>query len=116
MKYERLKFRDIRVEGWYRELLERYSKGLLGSLEDIWPSVGKDNAWIGGSGDSWERGPYYLDGLACFAKANDSVQLVLSSQAAQEGVFFLDLDGEYDELNKKVVKFETKINYLSTTL
>lgn len=44
-------------------------------------------------------GAYYLDGSACFAKANDSVQLILSSQAAQEGVFFLDLEGEYDELN-----------------
>ena len=90
MKYERLKFRNIRIEGWYRELLERYSKGLLGNLEEIWPSVGKDNAWIGGTGDSWERGPYYLDGLvptaflladeALKGKAAKWIEYILSNQ------------------------------------
>ena len=90
MKYDRLKFRNIKIEGWYRELLERYSKGLLGNLEEIWPSVGKDNAWIGGTGDSWERGPYYLDGLvptafllddeALKGKAAKWIEYILSNQ------------------------------------
>ena len=57
----------IEVSGWLRNVLDRYAGGLLGSLEEIWPDVGPDNAWKGGSGDSWERGPYYADGLVPMA-------------------------------------------------
>ena len=57
----------IAPAGWAKEIVDRYAYGLLSSLEDIWPDVGEDNAWLGGSGDAWERGPYYVDGLVPMA-------------------------------------------------
>ncbi|GHU77419.1 hypothetical protein AGMMS49992_25200 [Clostridia bacterium] len=37
--------------------------GLTGILYDVWDSVGSYSGWLGGTGENWERGPYYLDGL-----------------------------------------------------
>ncbi len=35
-----------------------------GHLDEWYPSVlGSRNGWLGGDGDVWERGPYWLDGL-----------------------------------------------------
>jgi len=59
----RVQLGNIEPKGWIRQQLIIYAEGLLGSLEEIWEDVGPSNAWKGGSGDSWERGPYYLDGL-----------------------------------------------------
>ncbi|MBX3239045.1 MAG: glycoside hydrolase family 127 protein [Chitinophagaceae bacterium] len=39
-------------------------KGLTGNLDVYYPQVvGQRNAWLGGDGDAWERGPYWIDGL-----------------------------------------------------
>lgn len=54
---------SIGLSGWAGELLRRYANGLLGNLEEVWDDVGADNGWLGGDGDDWERGPYYVDGL-----------------------------------------------------
>ena len=32
-------------------------------LYDVWDSVGSYNGWLGGTGDNWERAPYFLDGI-----------------------------------------------------
>ncbi|MHB9033363.1 MAG: beta-L-arabinofuranosidase domain-containing protein [Anaerolineae bacterium] len=58
---------SIEPLGWLRDQLRIQANGLSGHLEDVWPSVGADSGWLGGSGDSWERGPYYLDGLVPLA-------------------------------------------------
>lgn len=53
----------IRPEGWLRKQLELAAQGLTGKLYEFWPDVSENCGWLGGSGDGWERAPYYLDGL-----------------------------------------------------
>jgi DUF1680 family protein len=66
--------------------------GLSGHLDETWADVGPNSGWLGGSGESWERGPYYLDGLVPLAfllndarlqaKARRFVDWTLSNQVA----------------------------------
>ena len=62
MKYSEFKPSEYRPEGWLRRQLEIQADGLSGNLDKIWPDV-RDSAWIGGTQDSWERVPYWLDGF-----------------------------------------------------
>ncbi len=59
----RLKMTEIRPEGWLLDQLKTQMGGLSGILYDMWDSVGSYSGWLGGTGDAWERAPYYLDGL-----------------------------------------------------
>jgi hypothetical protein len=57
---------SIRPAGWLQKQLRIQADGLSGHLDEIWPDV-KNSAWIGGKGDGWERGPYWLDGVVPLA-------------------------------------------------
>lgn len=80
----------IRARGWLERQLRLQAEGITGQLEDVWPDVGADSGWLGGEGESWERGPYYLDGLVALAyvlddralksKAQRWIDWILSSQ------------------------------------
>ena len=59
----RMKLTKVRPEGWLKRQLEIQMQGLSGQLYDLWDTVGSYSGWLGGSGDGWERAPYYLDGL-----------------------------------------------------
>ena len=49
--------------------LERMAAGMTGHLDEWYPEVcGDRNAWLGGDGDTWERGPYWIDGLYPLAR------------------------------------------------
>ncbi len=61
----------IAPQGWLREQLLAQARGLTGRLEEVWPDVGPNSAWLGGTGEAWERGPYYLDGLVPLAHVLD---------------------------------------------
>lgn len=54
---------NVTPEGWLKRQLEIQMNGLTGRLYDIWDSVGSYSGWLGGTGENWERAPYYLDGL-----------------------------------------------------
>lgn len=54
---------EIQPKGWLLRQLQIQMDGLTGRLYDIWDSVGSYSGWLGGTGENWERGPYYLDGL-----------------------------------------------------
>jgi len=54
---------SIEPEGWLRRQLEIQANGLTGHLDEFWPDLEANSGWLGGNGESWERGPYYLDGL-----------------------------------------------------
>jgi hypothetical protein len=53
----------IEPKGWLRRQLEIQAAGLTGHLDEFWSDIGPNSGWLGGTGESWERGPYYLDGL-----------------------------------------------------
>ncbi|GAB3659630.1 glycoside hydrolase family 127 protein [Echinicola sediminis] len=57
-------------------MLERQRDGLSGRLDEVYEVVcGPNNGWLGGTGDSWERGPYWIDGLVPLAYILDDEDL-----------------------------------------
>ena len=46
--------------GWLKQQLEIQANGLGGHLDETWADVGPNSGWLGGTGESWERGPYFL--------------------------------------------------------
>ncbi|MCE1199358.1 MAG: hypothetical protein LWW85_10355, partial [Marinilabiliales bacterium] len=54
----------IEPKGWLKDQLILQKNGMTGHLDAIYEKVmGKRNGWLGGDGDVWERGPYWIDGL-----------------------------------------------------
>jgi hypothetical protein len=53
---------SIRPHGWLKKQLEIQAAGLGGHLDETWADVGPNSGWLGGTGESWERGPYFLGG------------------------------------------------------
>ena len=62
-KWKKLVLTEVSPSGWLKEQMQMQMNGLTGCLHEKWDSVGTYSGWLGGTGESWERGPYYLDGL-----------------------------------------------------
>ena len=101
-RYLELPLGAIKPEGWHKMQLQAQVSGLTGHLDEVYPNVvGKRNAWLGGDGDAWERGPYWIDGLLPLAyilddqtlkdKAQVWVEAILGSQK-EDGYFGPDID------------------------
>ena len=71
---------SIRPRGWLDRQLRIQADGLSGHLDETWEDVGPNSGWLGGSGESWERGPYYLDGLVPLAWLVDDPLLKAKAQ------------------------------------
>lgn len=71
---------SIRPTGWLRQQLQIQAEGLGGHLDETWPDVGPNSGWLGGTGESWERGPYFLDGLVPLAYLLDDSSLKAKAQ------------------------------------
>lgn len=62
--YMELPLGAIKPAGWLEDQLLRMKNGMTGHLDELYPAVmGARNGWLGGDGDVWERGPYWIDGL-----------------------------------------------------
>jgi len=80
----------VKPRGWLLRQLRIQADGLTGHLDEFWPDVGPNSAWLGGTGEAWERGPYYCDGLVPLAflledeilltKARRWIEAMLASQ------------------------------------
>ncbi|MCB0628760.1 MAG: glycoside hydrolase family 127 protein [Lewinella sp.] len=82
--YLELPLGNIQARGWLQTQLQNMQNGLTGKLDSVYPEVvGARNGWLGGDGDGWERGPYWIDGLLPLAYLLDDDQL---KQKAQQWV------------------------------
>jgi hypothetical protein len=74
--YMELPLGSIKAKGWLLEMLERQKSGSTGHLDALYAQVaGPRNGWLGGDGDQWERGPYWIDGLLPLAYILDDKEL-----------------------------------------
>lgn len=74
---------SVMPEGWLKRQLRIQANGQSGRLPEFWESLGPNSGWRGGSGESWERGPYYLDGFVPLAYLLDDAKM---KQQAQEWI------------------------------
>ncbi len=70
----------VRPSGWLKKQMQIQANGLSGHLDETWADVGSNSGWLGGSGESWERGPYFLDGLVPLAYLLDDARLKAKAQ------------------------------------
>lgn len=100
--YIELPLGSVRPQGWLREMLTRQRDGASGKMDILYPEVmSPRNGWLGGDGDQWERGPYWIDGLVPLAyilgdeqlkeKARPWIEWALASQR-EDGYFGPDKD------------------------
>src|SRR6204780_1657845 len=70
----------VRPSGWLKKQMQIQANGLSGHLDETWADVGSNSGWLGGTGESWERGPYFLDGLVPLAYLLDDDRLKAKAQ------------------------------------
>lgn len=79
--YTALPLGTIKPGGMLLKMLEIQRDGLTGRLDSVYEVVcGDNNGWLGGTGDGWERGPYWLDGLMPLAYLLDDDELKAKAQ------------------------------------
>lgn len=83
--FERLPLGAVRPQGWLARHLRLHADGLSGQLDQVWPDL-TDSAWIGGPGEAWERGPYWLDGFIPLAFLLGDEALVARARAWVDGI------------------------------
>ncbi|HTW81969.1 MAG TPA: beta-L-arabinofuranosidase domain-containing protein [Terracidiphilus sp.] len=71
---------SIRPTGWLKDQLRIQADGLSGHLDETWADAGPNSGWLGGTGESWERGPYFLDGLVPLAYLLDDPALKVKAR------------------------------------
>lgn len=67
---------SIKAAGWLAEQLRLQIEGLTGHLDRLFDDVGPGSAWLGGDGEDWERGPYYVRGATALAYATGDAGMI----------------------------------------
>jgi DUF1680 family protein len=71
---------SVRPAGWLRDQLKIQASGLSGHLDETWADVDRNSGWLGGTGEAWERGPYFVDGLVPLAYLLNDTRLKAKAQ------------------------------------
>jgi uncharacterized protein len=71
---------SIKPKGWLLDQLKIQAQGLTGNIDEFWPDLGPNSGWLGGDGESWERGPYFMDGLVPLAYLLDDPKLIAKAR------------------------------------
>ncbi len=80
--FDFLPLTSVKPKGWLLRQLRIQADGQTGHLDEFWPSLdAKTTAWRGGSGEGWERGPYYMDGLIPLAYLLGDQKLIAKAKA-----------------------------------
>ena len=72
----------VKAEGWLLVQLKAQKDGLTGNAEMLYSednNLGANCDWLGGTGDSWERVPYYVKGLTALAYTLNDSSLILKT-------------------------------------
>ena len=78
---------SVRPQGWLLAQCQMQRDGLTGNAEAVYSGdLGTNSAWLGGTGDNWERSPYYYKGLIPLAYGLNDAGL---KQKAQKWVEWL---------------------------
>jgi len=78
--FERLPLTSVKPKGWLLRQLQIQANGLSGHIDEFWPDLGSNSGWLGGTGESWERGAYFMDGLVPLAYLTDDARLIAKAQ------------------------------------
>ena len=106
-QYAELPIGAIKAEGWLYDQLVRQKDGMTGHLDELYAEVvGADNAWIGGEGDTWERGPYWLDGLMPLAYLLGDEELIKKATVWSEAMLTMVYEDGYfgNRISRKYIE------------
>lgn len=79
--YYALPLGSVRPQGWLLAQCQLQRDGLTGNAETLYANdLGTNSGWLGGTGESWERGPYYFKGLIALAYTLDDSGLKRKAQ------------------------------------
>lgn len=81
--YAQLPLGSIQAKGWLLKQLELQKDGFTGHAEELYPesdNLGKGSDWLGGTGNSWEKAPYYVKGLVALAYTLNDAGLKAKAQ------------------------------------
>lgn len=114
----------VQPQGWLIDQLRIQADGMSGKLYDEWADVGPNSGWLGGSGESWERGPYYVDGLLPLAHLLQDERLLaivrpwiewtLNSQRP-DGSFGPDKKNDHDPWWSRMIMLKALIQHAEAT-
>ncbi len=82
--FTQLALGQVQAGGWLLDYLRLQAENITGQFERLSPDVKPDgpdrSGWLGGTGESWERGPYYVKGLVALAYTLQNRDLIDQAQ------------------------------------